>query len=345
MAVVVSMAGERLLVDSAEAEHVDHVVDALGPACTRAFDEPNADWSLLIESGVTEVPPQRQWPRLELRPGGPALTVTGNHEGVLRALGSYRPQAAPVGIEVDRRQRRTRLTVSSAYSDQTYWSAWLAKTFFASRLLAAGWRMLHASAVVIGRVAVVFVAAPGGGKSTLAHRACRDAGATFLADDLVLIGAEGTVVGWPTRVCLPHGLEGAASTEIGRLQTDLHGRRRWVLSPAEHRTLGIAHAPPAPLGAVVHVRSGSTMDARPWSEEARAVAETQACDLPVQRLYTSDLLGLMGGPSTLAPTGQDGVFAAAPGVELIAPDPSELGSAPVRAMLARALDRALGAAV
>lgn len=343
MAVVVSVEGPRLLVDSSEAEHVDHVIAALGAACTRAPDQKSADWSLLIEPGVPTVPEQRQWPRLELRPGGPALTVTGNQDGVLRALGYYRPQAAPVGIEVDWRLRRTRLVLSSAYLDQTHWSAWLAKVFFASRLLAAGWRMLHASAVVADGAAVVFVAAPGGGKSTLAHRACRERGAAFLADDLVLLGPDGTVVGWPTRVCLPCGLEGAASVEVGRMQTDLHGRRRLVVSLAEHRALGIVHAPPAPLGAVVHVRPGAALTARPWSEESRAAAEAQACDIPVQRLYTSDLVGLMGGPATFAPDDQGGVFAGAVGVELTLPDAAWLATAPVWETLANALPQVRGA--
>lgn len=343
MAVVVSIAGSRLLVDSSESEHVDHVVDALGAACTLIPEPAGADWSLFIEPGVPPVPEQRQWPRLELRSGGPALTVLGNQDGVSRALGYYRPQAAPVGIEVDRRLRHTRLVVSSTYVDQTHWSAWLTKMFFASRLLATGWRMLHASAVVVDEVAVVFVAKPGGGKSTLAHRACRELGAAFLADDLVLLGPEGTVIGWPTRVCLPCALEGAASVEDGRMQTDLHGRRRLVVSLAEHRALGIVHAPPAPLGAVVHVRPGAALAARPWSEESRAAAEAQVCDIPVQRLYTSDLLGLMGGPATLAPDDQGGMFAGAAGVELTLPDAAGLPTAPVWGTLANVLPRMRGA--
>ena len=96
MAVVVSIAGPRLLVDSSESEHVDHVVDALGAACTLTPEPAGVDWSLFIEPGVPPVPEQRQWPRLELRSGGPALTVLGNQDGVSRALGYYRSQAAPV---------------------------------------------------------------------------------------------------------------------------------------------------------------------------------------------------------------------------------------------------------
>lgn len=344
MAVVVSIAGPRLLVESSESEHVDHVVDALGAACTLIPEESaGVDWSLFIEPGVPPVPEQRQWPRLELRSGGPALTVLGNQDGVSRALGYYRPQAAPVGIEVDRRLRQTRLVVSSTYVDQTHWSAWLTKMFFASRLLATGWRMLHASAVVVGGVAVVFVAEPGGGKSTLAHRACRELGAAFLADDLVLLGPEGTVIGWPTRVCLPQGLEDVASVDVGRLQTDLTGRRRWVVSLPEHRSLGIIHGSPAPLGAVVHVRSGTALTSALWNTKTRGEAEREACDIPVQRLYTSDLLGLMGGPSTQAPEDQGGVFAPAVGMELTLPHTAELPTAPVWEALADVLPLMRGA--
>lgn len=339
MGVDLSMAGLRLAVESAEAEHVDHVVAAMGASCECTPSRPGADWTLLIEFTEVQVGVCREWPRLELRPGGPALTVNGNHHGTLRALGYYRPQAEPVSIEVDRGLRTTRVVVSSAYTDQTHWLAWLTKVFFASRLLAAGWRMLHASAVVVDGDAVVFVAASGGGKSTLAHRACRELGARFLADDLALIGPEGTVVGWPTRVCLPYRLDAAAPTQVGRMHNGSDGRRRLVVSLTEHRSLGIDHAPPAPLGSVVHVRPGvgKALAAHPWSSQSWAAAEASASDIPVQRLYTSDLLGLMGGPATLDPDDRPGVFAEAAGVELVVPDPTGLPTAPVWETLAEAL--------
>lgn len=333
--VELSMAGWRLVVESSEAEHVDHVAAAMGTSCGHARPGAGADWSLLIETGSPEAGDQQAWPRLELRSGGPALTITSNDNGRLRAVARYRPQAAPVGIDVDRKRRCTRLTVSSTYADQTHWSAWLTKTFFASRMLAAGWQMLHASAVVLDGAAVVFVAAPGGGKSTLAHRACHELGAAFLADDLVLIGPEGTVLGWPTRVCLSYRLDVATSARVGLMENGPQGRRRLVLSLAEHRALGVVHAPPTPLGAVVHVRAGDTLSARAWTGTSRTEAQATAVDIPVQRLYTSDLLGLMGGPTTLA-TDRD-VFAGVDGVELAVPDLANLPTLPVWEVLSAPL--------
>lgn len=329
MNIKLSMAGLRLAVESADTEHVDHVVAAMGASCQHLPPRTDADWSLLIEPGALQPEEQREWPRLELRSGGPALTITGNDGGKLRLSGRYRPQSAPVGIEVDHGLRRTRLRLSSTYTDQTHWSAWLAKVFFASRLLAAGWRMLHASAVVLNGVAVVFVAAPGHGKSTLAHRACQELGAAFLADDLVLLGPDHTVVGWPTRVCLPHRLDAAAPARVGRMETGSQGRRRLVMSLPEHRSLGIDHAPPTPLGALVHVRSGNSLSAGAWTGRAQAVAEATASDIPIQRLYTSDLLGLMGGPATLTSDDHSGMFLDVVGVELTVVSPTELPTAPV----------------
>lgn len=342
MGVQLMLGGIRLGVESPEAEHVDQVVAAMGATCERLRPGPEPNWSLHILPGRPVLEDSREWPRLELRPDGPALTVTGNQDGRLRAVGYYRPQAAPVTIEVDRARRLTRLVVSSTYTDQTHWSAWLAKTFFASRLSARGWQMLHASAVVLDGAAVLFVAAPGGGKSTLAHRACREVGAAFLADDLVMVGPDGTVVGWPTRVCLPHRLDTPAPARVGRMVGSAQ-RRRLVLSLAEHRALGFTHASPAPLGEVVHVRPGAGADpsCRPWSNESQTIAEVSATDIPVQRLYTSDLLGLTGGAPTLPTKAQEKVFTGVRGVDLTIPDPAALPTTPVWEALSTALPQTL----
>ncbi|GAB3726988.1 hypothetical protein [Nocardiopsis nanhaiensis] len=338
MGVQLLLDGLRLGVESPEAGHVEHVITAMGAACERLRPGPDPNWSLRILPGRPVLEDSREWPLLELRPGGPALTITGNQDGRLRAVGYYRPQSAPVTIEVDQGRRLTRLVVSSTYTDQTHWSAWLSKIFFASRLSARGWRMLHASAVVLGGVAVLFVAAPGGGKSTLAHRACQELGAAFLADDLVMIGPDGTVVGWPTRVCLPHGLNTPAPAQIGRMVGGPQ-RRRLVLSLAEHHTLGFTHAPPTPLGAVVHVRSGPgpVPSCRPWTVKSSNMAEASATDIPVQRLYTSDLLGLTGGAPTLPPTRGEKVFTDVGGFDLTIPDPAALPTAPVWETLSAAI--------
>lgn len=121
-------------------------------------------------------------------------------------------------------------------------------------------------------------------------------------------------------------------------------RRRLVLSLAEHRALGFTHASPAPLGAVVHVRPGVGADpsCRPWSNESQTIAEVSATDIPVQRLYTSDLLGLTGGAPTLPTKTQGNVFTAGVrGVDLTIPDPAALPTAPAWEALSTALPQIL----
>lgn len=161
--------------------------------------------------------------------------------------------------------------------------------------------MLHASAVAVDGSALVFLAGRHGGKSTLAHRAVRDLGARFLADDLVLIGPDGTVAGWPTRVAVP--AQFASDCDGRRERRVVAGvvRERALFTPAQHRAaLGVAYSPPVPLGAVVIVEGSGAAEADVRSEAAdaqtldRAVAK--AADVPQQLLYVSDALGLMGGP-------------------------------------------------
>lgn len=100
MGVQLLLDGLRLGVASPEAGHVDHVVTAMGEACERLRPGPDPNWSLHILPGHPVLEESRAWPRLELRPGGPSLTITGNQNGRLRAVGYYRPQSAPVAIAV-----------------------------------------------------------------------------------------------------------------------------------------------------------------------------------------------------------------------------------------------------
>ena len=126
----------------------------------------------------------------------------------------------------------------------------------------------------------------------------RELGARFLADDLVLIGPDGTVVGWPTRVAVPAELAG--DTDGGRRErTVVAGvrRDRILFTPAQHRAaLGIAYSPPVPLGAVVIVDGDAAA-----GEDVRADADVleravaRAAHVPQQLLYVSDPLGLRGG--------------------------------------------------
>jgi hypothetical protein len=96
--------------------------------------------------------------------------------------------------------------------------------------------MLHAAAVTVDAGTVLVLAGPWGGKSMLAHRACREHGAAFLADDLVFLCEDGTVVGWPTRVALPVSL--CTDIEIPRRQrrvVDGQLRDRVLFTPSEYR--------------------------------------------------------------------------------------------------------------
>ncbi|MET9104803.1 hypothetical protein [Streptomyces antibioticus] len=301
------------------------------------------DWSVRIYENIRPggaVEEAAGQPELVFPQGGPRLTVLDNQNGSLRVRGRYRPDGAAVVIEAEASACRTRLVLPAGDVGAVRWGDWLAKVFFASRLLQTGWRMLHASAVAIDGRALLFLAGPRGGKSTLAHRACMELGADFLADDLVVLSPDGTVVGWPARVCLPADLP--VRRAVGTLldgMADGQVRRRLLLTPAEHRTaLGVTYSPPVPLGMVVSIEPM----ADPWAPAVHAVrlaqddviaAAAEAQDVPAQRLYTSDLLGLTGGPRTSGLVGAAGevarLLSRVPGALLRLGDPAALPTAPV----------------
>jgi hypothetical protein len=259
--------------------------------------------------------------------------VVDSTAGRLRLHGRYRPDCAAASIETDRAAETTRIVLPTGDKSAARLADWLAKGFFASRLLGTGWQMLHASAVVVAGQAVLFLAGPRGGKSTLAHRACAELGAMFLADDLVLLGPDGTVAGWPARVCLPvdlpvpHGAGEVFERIVGR---DV--RRRVRLTPPEHRrTLGVGYSPPVPLGAVISIAlAGSSVrvHASPLERDALTSVVEKALDVPSQRLFTGDLLGLTGSGSTAPPTDATSsvlrLLSRKPGVQLTVGDPVSL---------------------
>ncbi|MGP3691032.1 hypothetical protein ACTVZO_41265 [Streptomyces sp. IBSNAI002] len=299
----VQLHGVRLRIETPTPDVLGSVLGMLVPACSVAPPAAVPQWTLKVE----ELGPEFEDGGglfdgrlvLELPYGGRRLAIVGVGDGVLRLVARYRPGAAAVMMEVDAGQQVTRLLVAPGDVVGLRWADYLGRVFFASRLLASGWRMLHASAVAVDGSALVFLAGRHGGKSTLAHRAVRELGARFLADDLVLIGPDGTVVGWPTRVAVPVQLAG----NIGggrRERTVVAGvkRDRILFTPAQHRAaLDITYSPPVPLGAVVIVdgdaAAGEDVRADAGMLE-RAVA--RAADVPQQLLYVSDPLGLMGGP-------------------------------------------------
>lgn len=321
------------------------VIEVMTPLCTVETAGLGVDWTLRAERGdlpgtgeIEELWADR--PALSLPHGGPQLIVAGAADGLLRLVGHYRPGTAAALLEVDHSRRLTRIVTPGAGPGRR-WPDWLARLFFSSRMLAAGWRMLHASAVAIDRSALVFVAGQHGGKSTLAHRACIELGACFMADDLLLLGPDGVVAGWPTRIGLPAELAGPGMTGQEEHQVEAGvERRRLLLTPREHRAV-VDHAPPLRLGAVVQVTSaaeqcdgpGTVVQAAPLDEAELEAVVARAADVPAQRLYSSDLLGLAGGPPPGRfdrPThGWETVLAGVPAVRLTVRHLRELPRAPV----------------
>ncbi|MBD3146328.1 MULTISPECIES: hypothetical protein [Microbispora] len=292
------LGGFRLRLVSESRKLLEHVTSVMVPPCETAGHLPGADWTVMVEEADEPDPDEvdavfSDRPVVVLPYGGPQLAVVAAGDGTLRAMGHYRPEVATAVIEVDMAGRTTRVVLPAGDEMSIRWADWLVRVFFASRMLVSGWHMLHASAVAVNGSAVLFLAEQGGGKSTLAHRACTELGAAFLADDLVLLGPGRTVVGWPTRVSLPEELvTGTAAAGVGR--------RRIVFSPADYRALlNGERSSPVPLGAVVIVAPGADADAyAPAVERVDSLRyeETVALDIPAQRLHTSDLLGLTGGP-------------------------------------------------
>ncbi|MFD4577414.1 hypothetical protein ACFWNK_34080 [Streptomyces sp. NPDC058417] len=337
------LADYRLHLSAPHGALLERVTSVMAPPCVVVEPAAEPEWSVRIDvdtGPIVDVEQPVVRPELVLPQGGPRLTVLDNQGGRLRLLGRYRPGWAPVTIEVDPSACRTRLILPAGDVGAVRWGDWLAKVFFASRLLHSGWRMLHASAVAVGGRALLFLAGPRGGKSTLAHRACTELGADYLADDLVLLGPDGTVVGWPARICLPVDLP--VPYAVGTLMdgmADGQVRRRWLLTPAEHRlALGLAYSPPVPLGAVVSIvpmsePRVSAVHAMHLSEEDLIAAAVEAQEVQAQRLYTSDLLGLTGGPRTSGPAGAvgdvAGLLSRVPCVRLRVGDLASLPAEPV----------------
>ncbi|MGW0670708.1 hypothetical protein [Streptomyces sp. NPDC002746] len=336
---VVQFRDLRLRVEVPVSEMLRPVLEMMVPACAVASPHAMPQWTLTVQEQCPGAGIEGRLSAgqlvLELPYGRRRLAVADATGSVLRLTAAYRPGEPPAGIEVDARRRVTRLVVAPGDAVGLRWADYLARVFFASRLLAAGWRMLHASAVAVDGRALVFLAGRHGGKSTLAHRAVRELGALFMADDLVLIGPDGTVMGWPARVAVPTHL--LHDITVGRRErTVVAGveRDRVLFTPAQHRAaLGISYSPPVPLGAVVTVDGGEAAVACARADTGvleRAVV--QAACIPQQLLYVSDPLGLMGGPrladQAAAALPAEGLLAGVPAV-VVRVAVEHLSSAPV----------------
>ncbi|MER6913905.1 hypothetical protein ABT354_19720 [Streptomyces sp. NPDC000594] len=301
---VLALEGFRLLVRSGVSGAADAVVAMLTPPCADETPAVGAqDWTLEILHGPAAAPYDDTGDLVVCLPySGRRLAVRDTAGAVLRLTACYRPGAPAAGIEVDVRARTTRLLVAEGDGVGVRWADWLARVFFASRLLAAGWRMLHASAVELEGRALVFLAASGGGKSTLAHRAVREVGARLLADDLVLVRPGRPVIGWPTRIALPADLDGVAPDTGRREHRIMNGwnRQRVLFTPAEHRqVLGVRSTGPTPCGVLIVVENpgdDAPVTAGPAAPETVKEALRRAAAVTRQQVYVSDPIGLMGGP-------------------------------------------------
>ncbi|MDP9842225.1 hypothetical protein [Streptosporangium lutulentum] len=193
---------------SAPSDLLQGVLSVMAPPCTVEEAAPGIGWTVRamrdehddLPADVDEVFADR--PVVVSPCGGPQLAVVDVSNGLMRLLGRYKPGTAAALLEIDQGRRTTRVVVPEVGPGRR-WLDWTARMFFSSRMLAGGWRLLHASAIAVDGVAVLFIADQGGGKTTLAHRACKELGARFMADDLVMVGPGGIVAGWPTRAALP----------------------------------------------------------------------------------------------------------------------------------------------
>jgi hypothetical protein len=358
------LAGHRLRL-TAEAQ--DLAADALlvlAPPCS--IEEPVAGepgWSVHVApASAGRSSHRRGQPVYGWADIGRRLEIIDAVDGVLVLAGRYGEGCAETLIEVDSQSRQTRVFLPPGDLPSRRWPDWVGRMFFGTRLLADGWHLVHAAAVGIdtdvGPRAVIFLAGPYEGKSTLAHRACIELSARLLSDDLVLLQprSDGVIaVGWPARVSIPLELldpatRGRASAGvILDALSDVRRRRRLVLSPPEYAAMfDVERAGPTPLGAVVVISTAAASAPRALEVDASVGADwlgaalTVAGQVPAQRLMMLDLLGV-AGPSAQPPWWtkparadllaglRDAEVAA---VRLSVPDMSRLPSLPVWSAIA-----------
>lgn len=300
-----SLGGFTLRVITSRGRLMRSVTDVLTPACAMTQASGGPDWTLRVEEAQEPDDSGISFSErlvLSLPHSGRPLAVADVQPGAMRLLARYHEGGPVAVIETDAACRSTLVVVPEGDDLSLRWASWLARVFFASRLLGAGWRMLHASAVASQGRAVIFLAGPRGGKSVLAHRAVSEFGAEFLADDLVMVSPDHLVVGWPTRIALPAEMVPAGMEAGRRIASVVDGltRNRVVFTPPEHRThLAVTYSGPVPAHAIVSVCPGPGVDG--VSRSALTLAELHAAlrvaaDIPAQVMHVSDPLGIMGGP-------------------------------------------------
>jgi len=357
------LAGHRIRFTAEAQDLIDPALSTLAPPC--AVEEPGAKtagWSVEVMRATRTASRRRGHPIFGWTESGRQLKILDAADDRLVLAGHYRAGCAAALIEVDARTRQTRVLLPPGDEPSRRWPDWVGRMFFGTRLLADGWHLVHAAAVSIdtdaGPRAVLFLAGPHGGKSTLAHRACVELSAKLLSDDLVLLRPRAggvDAVGWPTRVSVPMDLldPTAPATDSGATVLDrVEGRQRHrlVLSPPEYAArFEVQRAGPTTLGSIVVINStsvdadvdGLVVDPGLGADRLGA-ALTIAAQIPAQRLMMLDLLGVAGpsarppAPTELARADLLAALRAAEiaAVEVGVPDLSRLPALPIWTALA-----------
>lgn len=299
--ILLMLDGHRVRLTGTATDEIDAVRGWMCPPAGVEHCDPLRDWTLILDETSERFPtaPKRWSVRLSAT-GWPRVFILDGASDRLDAIGQYRQDDPPVRVTVDRRARQTTVGIPSGLGRSVRWADWLVRIFFGTRMLAAGWQLLHASCVGLGAGAVVIGGAAGAGKSSLAHLACAQLGAAFVADDLVLVRKRDgvtTAVGWPTRISLPvelMALSGLARSEV-RLADDGRRRERWVLGPREHASAtGFQRRGAAPVAVAVVLERDSPS---PGVNTLAAEAD--------QKAYMTDVLGLMGEPAPALHEGRE----------------------------------------
>jgi hypothetical protein len=224
--------------------------------------------------------PPASWPEIEVE-----LTV-GSGTGEPTAIGAEHAHVRTVvgEIEIDRAARRAEYRTTRPLADDEVAHPFLLPVAGVFSMW-DGNLPLHGGAFVSGGGAWAVLGHKEAGKSTLMALIAL-AGATVVADDMVVIDASGSVLAGPRGIDLrPESAErlGAETREVRRGE-----RRRLELPPVEHSV---------PLAGLVTLEwgDGPAIEPLPPSERATAATAYRTLGLPVaEPRSVLDLAGLPG---------------------------------------------------
>lgn len=279
---------------SPTASDVDSVRGRMCPPARISGALRPVDWTLLVRrSAATQRADMGGEEFSHAASGWPRLIITERRVGGITAVGRYRDGHPVVRIDVDRQRRRTILSIPNDPGPAVRWVDWLVRLFFGTHMLCTRWRLMHASCVGLGGKAILFGGPAGVGKSSLAYLTCARLGATFMSDDLTLLRVAADdlhAVGWPTRVSIPEDVADLSTVALRESRAMSAGwqRRRWLLSPPEFAAVtGFRRGGLAPVAAAVLLGQGPAD-----TDVSNMAAE------PDQELFMTDVLGLMGKPTS-----------------------------------------------